>query len=74
MTDLNFVTYDMLVKQLPYLPRTRAGRLNLINHRGFPGPRYINGNRPVWLASEVLAWVDARPRNHREAVNEVLGV
>ena len=30
MTDLNFVTYDMLVKQLPYLPRTLVGSTSSI--------------------------------------------
>jgi len=31
----------------------------------FPAQRRIGPNRVAWIASEVLAWVESRPRQHR---------
>ena len=66
-------TWAQLNERWSFLPTSRPGRLELIKRRGFPAPRYINGNLPVFKPSEVKAWIDARPRKHHEAVKDGMG-
>ena len=38
----------------------------------FPARRRIGPGRVAWLASEVLAWMESRPRPHRRGENPTI--
>jgi predicted DNA-binding transcriptional regulator AlpA len=65
-----YITYSQLREIFPFLSSSRAGRALLIKRSGFPPPRYIGANTPVWRVSEVEEWIENRPRSHSAVVSE----
>jgi prophage regulatory protein len=61
--ELVFLSKQQVLKRIPITAPTlwswvRAGK--------FPRPRAISPNKTVWLASEIDAWMRARPlRNYK---------
>lgn len=67
---MSYLTWSQIRKERAGLPGSRAGRAALIKQSGFPPPRYIGANTPVWRLDEVDEWIENRPRSHAAAVAE----
>ena len=70
---ITLLTWNEVREQFPSTPTSRSGRRLWIRRRGFPKPRYLSPNRPVWDAGEIQAWYSTRPRYHIDAVGERVG-
>jgi predicted DNA-binding transcriptional regulator AlpA len=67
-----FLTRPELIKEYP-VPKSRPGFSRWRKKYGFPRPKYLNPNKPIWDYEEVEDWFRSRPRTHTASLADSRG-